>query len=102
MKAEEPAAIPYETHPHHSHLATTANRENDGRTVFNKAQLYLLELFSRMESDSELDEVKNLLAKHYANKALDAIDELWEKGTINGDIIQEWKHEHMRTPYIHA
>ena len=70
-------------------------------TVFNAAQLYILELLSRVDSETELNEIKNVLAKHYADKALDAIDQLWEQGTINEQVLQTWKHEHMRTPYQH-
>lgn len=95
MKAEEPAAIPYEANPLHARKAKTAHEASNGNVIFNKAQLYLLELFSRMESDAELEEVKNLLAKHYAKKALDAIDELWEKGEINEDVITPYTIEEI-------
>lgn len=71
-------------------------------TVFNAAQLYILELMSRVDSEAELNEIKNVLAKHYADKALDAIDQLWENGSIDEQMLQSWKKEHMRTPYRHA
>jgi len=29
-------------------------------------------------------------SRYFAQKAIDAANELWDKG---------WKHEHMRTPY---
>ena len=34
-----------------------------------------------------------------AKQAEDAIDRLWDEGKINDDVIDEWKNEHMRTPY---
>lgn len=71
-------------------------------TVFNAAQLYILELMSRVQNENELNEIKDVLAKHFADKALDAIDKLWDEGKINDDVIQSWKHEHMRTPYKNA
>lgn len=71
-------------------------------TVFNAAQLYILELMSRVQNENELNEIKDVLAKHFADKALDAIDKLWDEGKINEDVIQSWKHEHMRTPYKNA
>ena len=35
----------------------------------------------------------------FAQKAQKAIDALWDNGVINGDTIEEWGEEHMRTPY---
>jgi hypothetical protein len=35
----------------------------------------------------------------FVQKAQKAIDALWENGVINGDTIEEWGEEHMRTPY---
>ena len=39
-----------------------------GTTVFNPIQLYLLQLFSKMESEQELEEVKQVLADYYFKK----------------------------------
>ena len=78
-------------------MANLANR-----TIFNAAQLYMLEVMAHVQNETELNDIKNLLAKYYANKALDAIDKLWDEGKINEETLQTWKHEHMRTPYIHA
>ena len=40
-----------------------------------------------------------MLAHYFAQKAQKAIDALWDNGVINGDTIEEWGEEHMRTPY---
>lgn len=32
-------------------------------------------------------------------KAIDAADALWDEGLIDEETIEQWKHEHMRTPY---
>lgn len=32
-------------------------------------------------------------------KAIDAANELWDKGLIDEETIEQWKHEHMRTSY---
>ena len=44
--------------------------EPNGRkaTVFNDAQLYLLELFSRVKTDEELNEIKDLISDYYFKK----------------------------------
>ncbi len=44
-------------------------------------------------------EISNLLAHYFAQKAFDAADELWDSGMIGKKTIEEWKNEHMRTPY---
>lgn len=69
------------------------------RTVFNAAQLQILNLMSYVESDETLDEIKDMLSNYFAQKAEKEIDKLWDSGKINGTIIEEWKNEHMRTPY---
>ena len=30
------------------------------------------------------------------------MDRLWDNGTINEQIIEQWGQEHMRTPYRYA
>ena len=37
-------------------------------TVFNPAQLYLLEVFSRIQTDEELLDIKKLISDYYAKK----------------------------------
>ena len=37
----------------------------------------------------------------FAIKAQNAIDTLWEDGTISEETIEQWGEEHMRTPYRH-
>lgn len=69
------------------------------RTVFNAAQLQILDLMSYVESDETLDEIKDMLSNYFAQKAEKEIDKLWDSGKINNTIIEEWKNEHMRTPY---
>ena len=38
-------------------------------------------------------------SRYFAQKAIDAAAELWNKGLIDENTIEQWKHEHMRTPY---
>lgn len=49
------------------------------KTPFNKAQLELLKLFSRVNDEEELMEIKRLISRYYAEKAMDKIDKLWEE-----------------------
>lgn len=63
------------------------------------AQMELMNAINSINSESELIEFRNMLAKYFADKAQKAIDALWENGAINNDTIEEWGEEHMRTPY---
>ena len=38
-------------------------------------------------------------SRYFAQKAIDAADALWDEGLIDEKTIEQWKHEHMRTPY---
>ena len=38
-------------------------------------------------------------SRYFAQKAIDAADALWDEGLIDEETIEQWKHEHMRTPY---
>ena len=38
-------------------------------------------------------------SRYFAQKAIDAANELWDKGLIDEETIEQWMHEHMRTPY---
>lgn len=69
------------------------------RTVFNAAQLQILEMMSYVKTDSSLNEIKEILSQYFAQKAEEAIDKLWDEGKINNEVVDQWKNEHMRTPY---
>ncbi|MBQ8240886.1 MAG: hypothetical protein IJY95_03140 [Bacteroides sp.] len=69
------------------------------RTVFNNAQLEILDLMSYVESEDTLNEIRDMLSRYFAEKAQKEIDKLWEAGTINDAVVEGWKNEHMRTPY---
>ena len=56
------------------------------RTVFNAAQLQILDLMSYVESEDTLNEIKDMLSNYFAQKA----------------VIDQWKQEHLRTPYNSA
>ena len=69
------------------------------RTVFNAAQLQILDLMAYVESEDTLNEIKDMLSSYFAQKAEKEIDKLWDSGQVNNTVIEEWTHEHMRTPY---
>lgn len=78
---------------------TIIKRKNMERTVFNAAQLEILDLMSYVENEDTLNEIKDMLSRYFAQKAERAIDELWDNGQLNDSMMERWKNEHLRTPY---
>ena len=58
-------------------------------TVFNPAQLYLLDLFSRIKSDEELNDIKQLVADYYAKKLDEHLEKLWDEGILDQKRLDE-------------
>ena len=52
-----------------------------------------------LDKEEDLRELKNTLARFFAKLADKELDRLWEEGVINEEVIEQWGHEHMRTPY---
>ena len=63
------------------------------------AQMELMNAINSINSEIELNEFKDMLARYFAKKAQKAIDALWDDGVINSSTIEKWGEEHMRTPY---
>ena len=59
-------------------------------------QLRLLQLFSQNVSDNDLKAIQRLLVQYFAEKASDAADTDWDE---KGYDAENFKNEHMRTPY---
>lgn len=56
----------------------------------NNVQMELMKLYSTGMSDDDLLELKDVLAKFYADKAMAAADKVWdEKGLTNVD-MDKW------------
>ena len=72
------------------------------QTVSNKLtnlQLELIKLFSYDLSERELLDVKDLLARYFANRATEEMDTLWDSQNLTDETMDEWLNEHHRTPY---
>jgi hypothetical protein len=66
---------------------------------FSPFQIEMLELVARVSSEAEMQDIRRLLGQYFAKRAEDALDSLWDEGILNEDVMEEWKKEHMRTPY---
>ena len=65
----------------------------------NAAQIELLNSVAHLESEEDLHELKHTLSLFFAKLADRELDRLWDEGIINEEVMEGWKHEHMRTPY---
>lgn len=64
----------------------------------NKYQERVVSLMANVNEEQQM-EIFDLLAHYFAEKAFDEADKLWDDGIIGEQTIEEWKNEHMRTPY---
>ena len=62
-------------------------------------QLELLKMFKYELPESQIEEIKTLLSKYFAEKATDEMDKLWEQNNWNDETMEDWKNEHLRTKY---
>ena len=69
------------------------------QTTLNPIQLHLLEMFNYCDSESMMNELKDLLADFYAKQVQKEADRLWDEGTLNEEAIERILDEHWRTPY---
>lgn len=79
-----------------------ARKEKTTMSYSEMAQLELMNALNNIDSEAELNEFKDLVARYFATKAQKAIDALWDEGVINEETIEQWGEEHMRTPYRYA
>lgn len=70
-------------------------------TPLTDLQLELLKLFSEPVSTQDLLALKKFLVQHFANKAMDLADEIWDKNNWTEAEEQKILKEHLRTPYKH-
>jgi len=69
------------------------------QSPLSNIQLELLKVFSRDVSEEDLKEVKRLLTRYFAEKAIEEANKVWdEKGWTDED-AERMLHTHMRTPY---
>jgi hypothetical protein len=56
-------------------------------------QVELMRLFSTNLSDSELNELKDLLSGFYANKAIEQADAIWDKQALKNSDMEKWLNQ---------
>ena len=53
-------------------------------------QVELIKMFNRQVPDEQLLEIKNLLAKYFAEVATREMDKLWVENDWSDDTMEEW------------
>lgn len=59
-------------------------------------QIELLKIFQYDLPDTQLIELKNIIAKYFAQKATEEMDKLWDENSWTNDTMEEWANEHLR------
>ena len=64
--------------------------------TMSNLQLELLRLYSNGVSEESLREIKTILTKYFADKATDAMDQVWDEKGLNERTMIDWTNEHNR------
>ncbi|KJR43980.1 hypothetical protein MCHI_000123 [Candidatus Magnetoovum chiemensis] len=62
-------------------------------------QIELMKIFSYEVSETELLEIKHLLANYFAKKADDEMDTLWDESKWTTETMDKWLKQHNRSEY---
>ncbi len=68
-------------------------------TVFNPAQLQLLEMMSFVKSEKALADLKQVISDYFVSQAQAEIDRLWDEGFLTDEKVESFRNLHERTPY---
>jgi hypothetical protein len=58
-------------------------------TVFNPLQIHLLQMFALDKSQNGLNELKDVLYRHYSARMEERLDELWQSGKLNQERLDK-------------
>lgn len=56
-------------------------------------------MMSHIKSEKTLRELRLVVSQFFAQKAEDAINEMWADGTLNDEKVESFRNLHERTPY---
>ncbi len=62
-------------------------------------QIELVKMFEYQLEEQQLLQVKDLLARYFAEEASKEMDKLWVENGWTNQTMHEWANEHLRTPY---
>lgn len=59
----------------------------------SNVQMELIKLYSTSLSDKDLLELKDVLAKYFAEKAISKANEIWDQKGLTNDDMDKWLNE---------
>lgn len=62
----------------------------------NKAQLSILRLFARMDTEEKVEELRQVISNYYSKKATEEMDRLWDSGEWSEVKNEAVLEEHLR------
>ncbi len=68
-------------------------------TVFNQAQLDILEVMHWVKSPEALADLKQAISDFFARRGQEELDALWERGEMSQEKLKSFETLHERTPY---
>ena len=68
-------------------------------TVFNQAQLELLDMMQWVKSPEVLAELKQVISDFFAKKGQEELNAMWERGEMTEEKLKSFEALHERTPY---
>lgn len=69
------------------------------QTVFNNAQLEILNLMAYAKSSETLSDLKQAISDFFAQKVENEINLLWQNGELSDEKVESFRTLHERTPY---
>jgi len=68
---------------------------NAPKQPLSNVQLELLKIYSTNISAPDLIELKDLLAKFYANKAIEQANKVWNDKNLSNETMDNWLNENI-------
>ncbi|WP_375577906.1 hypothetical protein ABWH96_12705 [Marivirga tractuosa] len=63
----------------------------------NNTQLEILKMFRYDLPQEQWDEIREMIAKYFADKVTKEVDALWDEKGWSEETMKEWSKEHMRS-----
>ena len=68
----------------------------DAAGKLTNVQIELLKLFQYNLPEKQLTEIKNILARYFAESATAEMDKLWDEKGWDNNTMNNWANEHLR------
>ena len=80
-------------------VATYGQTDRVNRTVFNEAQIELLNVMATIQNDDELMALKHAISEFFARRADEELERLGQSVEWSEQTLHDLQNTHYRTPY---